>query len=300
VIGLILALLSGFSFSLSNIFIRKGVHRSGEAFSLIPIFAFLGTVFFGIPLLISGEVEQLASLSWLGVGVLAGAGILHFILGRISAYTGIRLIGANRTVPIVTCSILIAALLGIFLLGEPLTVSLVLAVLLVVGGIILISTRGNSKTEQSGMPRGFLVKGILAALGGAICWGISPTLVKVGLKEVDSPLVATFVSYAASSVVIGFSLFSPRNSEKLRRLTRPAIIPIIIAAVAVSVAQILRYWALNYSHVSLVEPLIGSMNSLFIFPLSFLINRQIEAFNLMIIMGAIAIVVGVSLIFWVA
>ena len=299
-IGLILALLSGFSFSLSNIFIRKGVHRSGEAFSLIPIFAFLGTVFFGIPLLISGEVEQLASLSWLGVGVLAGAGILHFILGRISAYTGIRLIGANRTVPIVTCSILIAALLGIFLLGEPLTISLVLAVLLVVGGIILISTRGNSKTEQSGMPRGFLVKGILAALGGAICWGISPTLVKVGLREVDSPLLATFVSYAASSVVIGFSLFSPRNSEKLRRLTRPAIIPIIIAAVAVSVAQILRYWALNYSHVSLVEPLIGSMNSLFVFPLSFLINRQIEAFNLMIIMGAIAIVVGVSLIFWVA
>lgn len=299
-IGLILALLSGFSFSLSNIFVRKGVHRSGEAFSIIPIFAFLGTLFFGVPLLISGEAEQLASLSWLGVSALAGAGILHFILGRISAYTGIRLIGANRTVPILTCSILIAALLGIFLLGEPLTVSLVLAVLLVVGGIILISTRGNSKTEQSGMPRGFLVKGILAALGGAICWGISPTLVKVGLKEVGSPLLATFVSYTASSIVIGVSLFSPRNSEKLRRLTRPAVIPIIIAAVAVSVAQILRYTALNYSHVSLVEPLIGSMNSLFIFPLSFLINRQIEAFNLRIIMGAIVIVVGVCLIFWVA
>jgi len=300
VIGLILALFSGFSFSLSNIFVRKGVHRSGEAFSIIPIFAFLGTLFFGVPLLISGEAEQLASLSWLGVSALGGAGILHFILGRISAYTGIRLIGANRTVPILTCSILIAALLGIFLLGEPLTVSLVLAVLLVVGGMILISTRGNSKTEQSGMPRGFLVKGVLAALGGALCWGISPTLVKVGLKEVGSPLLATFVSYAASSIVIGFSLFSPRNSEKLRRLTRPAVIPIIIAAVAVSVAQILRYWALNYSHVSLVEPLIGSMNSLFIFPLSFLINRQIEAFNLRIIMGAIAVVVGVSLIFWVA
>jgi len=300
VIGLILALFSGFSFSLSNIFVRKGMHWSGEAFSIIPIFAFLGTLFFGVPLLISGEAEQLASLSWLGVSALAGAGILHFILGRISAYTGIRLIGANRTVPILTCSILIAALLGIFLLGEPLTISLVLAVLLVVGGIILISTRGNSKTEQSGMPRGFLVKGILAALGGAICWGISPTLVKVGLKEVGSPLLATFVSYAASSIVIGVSLFFPRNSEKLRRLTRPAIIPIIIGAVAVSVAQILRYWALNYSHVSLVEPLIGSMNSLFIFPLSFLINRQIEAFNLRIIMGAIAVVVGVSLIFWVA
>lgn len=299
-IGLVLALLSGFSFSLSNIFIRKGVHRSGEAFSLIPIFAFMGTLFLGLPLFISGEAKQLVSLSWLGAGALAGAGILHFILGRISAYTGIRLIGANRTVPIFSCSMLFAALLGIFLLGEPLTITLILAVLLIVGGVILISTTGNSKTGQSGMPGGSLVKGVLAALAAALFWGVSPTLVKVGLKEVNSPLLATFVSYVASSIVIGVSLFHPRNSEKLRRLTRPAIIPILIGAVAVSVAQILRYWALIYSHVSLVEPLIGSMNSLFVFPLSFLINRQIEAFNLRIIMGAIAIVVGVCLIFWVA
>lgn len=299
-IGLVLALLSGFSFSLSNIFIRKAMHRSGEAFSLIPIFAFMGTVFLGLPLFISGEVKQLVSLSWLGAGALAGAGILHFILGRISAYTGIRLIGANRAVPIFSGSMLFAALLGVFLLGEPLTVNLILAVLFIVGGVILISTTGNSKTEQSGILGGFLVKGVLAALAAALFWGVSPTLVKVGLKEVNSPLLATFVSYAASSIVIGFSLFHPGNSEKLRRLTRPAIIPIIISAVAVAVAQIFRYWALNYSHVSLVEPLIGSMNSLFVFPLSFLINRQIEVFNLRIIMGVIVLVMGVFLIFWVA
>ena len=299
-IGLVLALLSGFSFSLSNIFIRKGVYRSGEAFSLIPIFAFMGTVFLGLPLFISGEVKQLVSLSWLGAGALAGAGILHFILGRISGYTGIRLIGANRAVPIFSCSILIAALLGVFLVREPLTVFLVLAVLLVFGGIILISTMGKSETGKLGMPKGAFARGIMATLGAALCWGVSPILIKIGLKEVESPLLATFVSYVASSIVIGVSLFYPKNSEKLRRLTRPAIIPIIIGAVSVSAAQILRYIALNYSRVSLVEPLIYSMTSLFIFPLSFLINRQIETFNLRIIMGAITIVVGVCLIFWVA
>ena len=293
-------MLAGSSFSLSNIFIRKGVHRSGEAFSLIPIFAFMGLVFFGIPLLISGEIEQLVSLSWLGAGALAGAGILHFILGRISAYTGIRLIGANRTVPIFSSSILIAALLGVFWLGEPLTVSLVLAVLLVVGGIIFISTTGNSKTGQSGMSEGSLVKGVFITLAAAVCWGISPALVKIGLKEVGSPLLATFVSYTAASIVMGFSLFHPTNNEKLRRLNRASLTPIIIAAIAVSIAQILRYTALKYSPVSMVEPLVGSANSLLVFPLSFLINREIEAFNLKIIMGAIAIVVGVFLIFWVA
>jgi len=300
VIGLILALLCGFSFSISNIFIRKGVHRSGEAFSLIPIFAFMGTVFFSIPLLISGEIKQLASLSWLGMSALAGAGILHFILGRISGYTGIRLIGANRAVPIFSSYILVAPLLGIFLLGESLTSSLVLAILLMLGGIIFISTTGKSETGGLGMPKGAFARGIMAALGAALCWGVSPILIKIGLKEVDSPLLATFVSYAASSIVIGVSLFHPGNSEKLRRLTRPAIIPIIIGAIAVAVAQILRYTALGYSPVSLVEPLAGSTNNLFVFPLSFLINREIETFNLRIIMGAILIVVGICLIFWVA
>jgi len=299
-IGLVLALLSGISFSTSNVYIRQGVHRSGEAFSIIPIFAFIGTALFGILVFILDEVEYLASLSWLGVSVLVVAGVIHFILGRILAYTGIRLIGANRTVPIFSCSILIAALLGIFLMGEPLTSSIIFAVLLIIGGIILIGRTGNSASAKSSMPQSHLVKGVLMALAAALCWGVSPVLVKIGLREVGSPLVATFISYTASFVVISLSLFYPANSEKLRRLSRFSLMPIIYAAVAVAIAQILRYNALDFSHISAVEPTIMSTNSLFVFPLSFLINREIEAFNLKIILGAVAIVAGVCLIFWTA
>jgi len=299
-IGLVLALLSGISFSTSNVYIRQGVHRSGEAFSIIPIFAFIGTVLFGILVFILGEAEHLAALTWLGVSVLVVAGVIHFILGRILAYTGIRLIGANRTVPIFSCSILIAALLGIFLMGEPLTYSIVAAVLLIIGGVILIGRTGNSASVKSSMHQNHLAKGVLMALAAALCWGVSPVLVKIGLREVGSPLVATFISYTASFVVISLSLFYPANSEKLRRLSRFSLMPIIYAAIAVAIAQILRYSALNFGHISAVEPTIMSTNSLFIFPLSFLINREIEAFNLKIILGAVAIVVGVCLIFWIA
>ncbi len=299
-IGLVLALLSGTSFSVSNVFIRRGMHRSGEAFSLIPIFAFTGTAFFILPVFIWGDVGQLASLSWLGLSALAGAGVIHFILGRILGYTGIRLIGANRAVPIFSSSILIAALWGIFLLGEPPTLSLAVAIILIIGGIILIGTTGNKETGKPGMPRGSLVKGVLLSLIAALCWGTTPVLVKIGLREISSPLLATFISYVAASIVIGLTLFYPANAEKLKRLNRSSLIPIIIAAIAVSVAQILRYNALVYSPVSLVEPLSGSANNLLVFPLSFLMNRQIEDFNLRIIVGAIAIVAGVFLIFGVA
>jgi drug/metabolite transporter (DMT)-like permease len=242
----------------------------------------------------------MVSISWQGAVALAGAGVIHFILGRITAYSGIGLIGANRAVPIFSSSILIAALWGILLLGEPVTPFLVLAILLIVGGIVLISTTGSSAGEKSSLPAGSLIKGILLTLTAALCWGSTPLLVKIGLREVGSPLLATFVSYLASSVVIGLALFYPANNEKLRRLNRYSLMPILGAAVAVAAAQILRYEALVISPVSLFEPLMASANSLFIFPLSFLINRQIEVFNWRIIIGAVAILTGVFLIFWVA
>lgn len=296
-IGSVLALLAGFSFSVSNVFIRKGVHRSGEAFSLIPLFALMGTVFFGLPVLISGEIERLASVSWVALTMLAVAGIIHFILGRLLGFSGMNIIGANRAVPIMTGSILFSALMGIFWLGEPVTIFKVLAIALIICGVLLISSTGNSGVEKP-VSRGLLVKGFLLTLLGALCWGISPALIKVGLREVTSPVLATFVSYAAAFVVIGLSLFHPANAQKVRRLSRAALIPLIFGALAVTTAQILRYTALSYGGVSVVEPLSGSMNSLFIFPLSFFMNRKLEAFNLRIMVGAIAIVVGIFLMFW--
>ena len=297
-IGLVLALLAGFCLAASFVFLRRGVHRSGEISSTIPIFSFVGLVFFGLPVLISGQLTQLTSLTWLGVGSLAGAGVVHFILGRISGFTSVRLIGANRAVPIYTCNLLIAVMLGILFLGEPLTIPLLIAVVLIFGGIVLIGTRGSSEKQNKGASEDSLGIGVFAALGAALCWGISPFLVKIGLREVDSPVLAAFVSYAAASVIIGFWLLHPKNSEKLRRVDRSSLTPIIISAVTMALAHLLRYTALHYSALTAVQPL-TSTQGLFVFPLSFLINRQIEAFSMRIILGAIAVVTGVFLIFWV-
>ena len=299
-IGLLLALLSGLSFAVSNVYIRTGMHRSGEAFSLIPIFACIGTIIFGVMSFAVGAFNDLGSLTWVGLTALSVAGIIHYILGRIFGYTGIRLIGANRAVPIFSSSLLIAALLGIFLMGEPLTLSIILAVVLILTGVILIGSTGNSSNSKITTSPENLLKGLIVALAAALCWGISPVLVKIGLREIGSPVAATFISYTASLLVISISLFNRANSRKLLRLKRNAIVPIIYAGIAVAAAQIFRYSALTQSPISAVEPILMSVNSLFIFPLSFLINREIEAFNLKIILGALAIVVGVFVIFLVA
>jgi uncharacterized membrane protein len=189
-------------------------------------------------------------------------------------------------------------MLGILFLGEPLTIPLLIAVVLIFGGIVLIGTRGGSEKRNKSTSEDSLSLGVLAALGAALFWGISPFLVKIGLREVDSPVLAAFVSYAAASVIIGIWLLHPKNSEKLRRIDRSSLTPIIISAVTMALAHLLRYTALHYGALTAVQPL-TSTQGLFVFPLSFLINRQIEAFSMRIILGAISVVMGVFLIFWV-
>ena len=294
-IGLVIAMIGGSFNALSTLCVRKGMHYSGESFSPLPISNTVGFLIFGAAVLIMGQTSYLDSLSLVGLSSLAAAGILHFIIGRLLGYIGIRLLGANRANPITASNIVVSALLGIAFLGESVTVYLVLAILLIFGGIVLISRRGNAGKQD--ISRGDLTRGLIATLTGAFCWGASPALVKIGLQEVESPLVATFISYTASFLIAMILLLHPGNRTKMRQLKRETVIPLSMSALAVSTAHLLRYIAIFYSPISLVQALVASVNGLLIFPLSYFINRKIEAFNVRIILGAVTVITGVLIIF---
>ena len=298
-VGPILALIAGTAFAVGGIFVRRGIHRGGEAYSPMAISVFSGFFVIGLWLFISGGAASLRSVSWLGLGLLILAGGTHFLLGRWLYCIGIQLIGANRAVPIVACSILIAALMGVFLLGEPFTRSLIAAVSLIVTGMIMVGTASVADIGELSMAPGALLKGVLAALGTAFCWGVSPVLLKVGLQEVGSPLLALFIALGTAFVAVSISLSYPGNRRKLRRLTRFSLTNFLIASIGAGVTgMMLRMLALSYSPVSVVEPLIASATNLLIFPLSLLVNRKIEAFNTRIILGAVAIAMGIFLVFY--
>ncbi len=231
--GLLLALVSAFSFACVNILIRRGMLRTGESYTGVVISLFVGTLIFGLWVYFSGLRVEMESLSWLGVGSLALAGIVHFVMGRSFAFNAIRLMGSSRAVPVVSSHILIAALLGTAFLGEPVTLPLVLALILVVGGIVILSRqaggRGADTPTLSEHSRG---RGMAFALGTVVCWGVSPVLIKFGLQELGSAALATFVSGLAATVVIGLTLFLPENRYRMRRLDRIALATFVLAALA--------------------------------------------------------------------
>ena len=289
-LGLILSILAALGFALASVFVRRGTVRAGESFTAVSISVFLGTVLFLLFIMFTAKWNAFLSISWRGWLLLGAAGIMHLVAGRFFFYTSIRLIGANIALSIIQTSIFFSVILGVLLLGESITVLLVVGVLFLGFGAILISTH---KAEQAPKVH---IKGILAALGGAVLWGASGVLIKPAVAEVSLPYVATFVSYLTASFVLAASLIHREQREQLMELKRESLLPVIIAGVFSSVGQLLRYTALGYSPVSIAQPLIASTSVLFTFSLSFLFNRNIEVFSLKVIVGTAAIIIGAILL----
>ncbi len=289
--GFIFALLSAATFAGSQVFVRRGVSRTGESFSAVPVSISIGMLLFFLLLCFTGGWGDFWPLPWRGVVFLGLAGIIHFVVGRFLNYTSLRLIGANRGSALLRTSVFYAVAFGILFLDEPLTISLGLGVLCIAGGVTLVSFQRGAEAPKV---RG---KGIILALGAAFCYAITGLLIKIGMVEIGSPFTAVFISYAAAFLtIIAILLFHKGQRYDLARLNRYSLAPLALAGLSVALAQLFRYVALDYSPLSIVSPLIAT-SGLFVLLFSFLLNRNIEVFSVKVIVGVVATSAGAFLLF---
>jgi drug/metabolite transporter (DMT)-like permease len=295
--GLILALVAALSFSAGIVLVRKTAGEAGESFSVTAISVFVGIPFFAIAILISGEWSQLYHISWRALALLGSAGVIHFIFGRLLGYNSFRLIGANRATIYTMTNRFYTVLFSVLFLDETLTYYIVFGVLLMFAGAALITTEKKGITEKKKKLSRDEVKGILYALGAAVCWGVTPVLIKPGVEEIGSSSAGAFVSYCTAAIVMGLLLLNGQRRKQLTQLPiKKSILPMAIAAIFTATGQLLYYTALGQSPASVVTPLI-SIQILFIFFFSFFINRKIELFTPKVFIGMAATLAGTILLF---
>ena len=289
-LGPVLALLSAAVFGGMGVLIRRGVYQSEESTTAAAISAFVGTPLFLFILPLTGDWNRLYSLSWQGFASLGIAGILHFVLGRYLLFNAIRLIGANKTIAIARTNILFAVISGIVFLREAVTTLLILGALCIMAGAALVSF------EKEEGAFNLQLKGVLFALSGALCVGIAAVLIRSAMEEIGSPYIAAFISYVAAFLLWTILLLQKGQRDQLFQIPRSSLIVLSMAAILGLVGQLLRYAALNYSPVSVVQPLIGTV-VLFTFFLSFMLNRSIDVFNWRVFLGIMVVVTGTFLLF---
>jgi drug/metabolite transporter (DMT)-like permease len=294
-----LAILASLFFAIGAILSRRGSMlvspTSGAQITVLlgpPIFALLAFIF--------GEIDESFSLPLLAYGFFGLAGVLHFVGGRSLQYLGIQAIGAARATVIITLSPLVSVLIATIVFDEtPGWAVGVGAVLLVMGPILIVVGERRRRLimidAESSMPDFDLARGFLLSGGAAVVWGVTPILVKAGLNESDFPVLGIFVSSAAAAIVVGGILSRPGAGDQLLSMNRTGVRWYVLAGLAVSSAHFVRYLALSEGDVTIVV-LMFQLVPLFVFLLTWAVNREIETLNAFLLAGGVAVVAGSTVV----
>jgi drug/metabolite transporter (DMT)-like permease len=293
--GGILAILGALAFAVGGIATRRAVIRVLDATVGVLITVPLGVPFFLLILIATGQTASILSFSWQSYAWLSAAGIIHFIVGRSLSYSCTQLVGQNIANIVRRASPLVAVILGLSVLREPITWQLIVGVLLLIGGMTVAGLNPqmlrSGQKLFSGIPR----KAILLGLGAGVAWGTTPLLIKFGLEGASSPIAAAFISYSAATIVLSFSLWNGNRRASLVGMKGGTMGLFSMVGLLASIAQLLRYIALGIAPMSVVSPLF-STSPIFQLILAFLFNRKLEVFNTPIIIGTIAVVIGTILL----
>jgi drug/metabolite transporter, DME family len=292
-----MAIFAAMVFAIGIVMVRKAAGDAGEAFTVTVISIFAGIPLFIIAISASGAWTNLAQLSGKALAMLAAAGIIHFVFGRLSAYEAFRLIGANRATPITQLSPIPTLLLSWLFLEETPTYFIILGVLFMMGGVFLITREKENPAGEKKLLGREQVKGLLLSLVAALCWGVSPVLIKPGVEQAGSAAVGNLVSYLAGGLGIGLLFINRERRNSFARLSfKKNILPMAVAGLFTSVGQLLCFVALQKSPANVIAPLV-SIEILFIYIISFFVNRRGEVFTIKIALGMLAMVAGAFLLF---
>ncbi len=253
------------------------------AFVFLSVFCFVSR---GLPLPLDASPR-----TWLWLSL---SGLVGFFLGDLCLFRAFVVIGARTSSLIMSLVPPITALIGWALMGETLSLSNTVGMILVVGGIALVVLERNPGNRQIRLSRP--ISGILLGLGGVVGQAVGLVFSKHGMGSYH-PFAATQIRVIAG--IVGFSsLFFlirawPRVGAAIRN--RRAMFPISLGAffgpfLGVSFSLL----AVQHALVGVASTIMAIVPVLIILPAIFLFKEKITFWE---VIGAAIAVSGVALLF---
>jgi drug/metabolite transporter (DMT)-like permease len=242
--------------------------------------------------LLTEDVSTLLNAPTSALLYFALAGLIHFSIGWTFLNSSQKQIGAARTSALIGTTPLFGALIALVTLSETLDLTALIGIGLIAGGVYFTSNPGN-KPGESGQVVGW--RTTLLALGAPLCWAISPIFIRLGLVELESPLLGVTVGITASALGYGAALAIRRMRSPLGSISSEALALKIVAGILVGLSTWARWVALDYTTVAIVLALglasVPTVNLLT--PL--VVDRQVEQVTAQVWLGS-ALIVGGSLV----
>ena len=249
-------------------------------------------------LAIIGKFGVLMNLPAYAVVLACVSGIIGLGFGDTLYMMSLKLIGVARAVPITCVYPLFNLLWAVFLVEEPITLSVILGAVTIVFGIWLLRQEtdvGTAETEKK-----ILVKGVAYALATAVMWSVSITMIDIAVtlpetSSLDHALAINTIRVAAIAVSLMVSAPIIDRGFGFLKMQRKTLAALIFGGI---VALGLGWFFLTYSFISTLEsravpissttPLFSTLSGIVF------LHEKVTARNAV---GSIMIVVGIFLIF---
>ncbi|SER69549.1 DMT family transporter [Natrinema salaciae] len=230
----------------------------------------------------------------LSVASFAAAGIVGMFVARLLMFTSIEALGANVTSPVIASNVLFATIFAVVVLGERLTASHFVGIVLIVAGIAVVSweTAAAADTDRSIRETG---KTIVLPLAAAVCIGIEPIFVSIGLAE-GTPILPGLVVMASAATAGFVGYLAVTGSLGGVPLRSPSTAWYVAGGLSTTVGFVAYFAALAVAPVVLVMPLL-QLTPLLVVVLSVLfLPRRLERVTWRVTASAVVVVLGATVV----
>ena len=243
-----------------------------------------------LTLLIQGAA--FGNLSFSTIALLALSGVIGIGLGDTAYFSALNSLGARRTLLLETASPPMGALLALIFIGEQLTYSAWIGILLTILGIAWVISERNP-LDKIAVSRQGIIWGILAAIAQAVGAVIS----RFALIQSDiSPLSSTLIRLVGGTIIVLGLLLLPvaQQTEVKWRLSWRSLMIIAIAAFGSTYLGIwLQQTSLKFAPTGIAQTFLAT-SPLFILPI---VALQGERISVRAILGVLISLGGIAVMF---
>ncbi len=285
-IGIVLALLSAVASALSVILVRRN-SKSSNTFNISLIISLVGLVLLW-PMALA--LTDFSGVNLASILIFALSGVLTPGIVRLLYYKGMEKLGAPVNSSLYATYPLYTALLAHLFLSEILMPGNWAGILLVFLSGILIewSSREN---HVEGKHRRW---NLLFPLVGGLTLGVGSIMRKFALDLFNAPVLGVAVAYTFSLVPF-LMIFLASKPIRERVSLKKDLRLFWAAGIGQAVTWILSFYALSYSEVSIVTPLL-STEPVFIAIFAYFYLKKIERVSAKLLVSIILTVLGIVLV----